>query len=424
MSTEIDGGISNSASRRDFLKGAAALAAGGQALAARGQTMRPARKARIRAYVGTYSAAKGPEPGTRANGKGIYVFEMDAASGELTQVDIAETKDSPSWLDFHPDGKHLYSANEVHNFEGSSGSVSAYGIDSATGRLRPLNTVSSEGAGPAHLSVHPSGRYVLVANYAGGTIAVLPIRPSGELGAATDVKHDHGARGKPRATDAPAGSFAISGHDDGPHAHMIRSDPKGRFVLHTDLALDRIFSWKLDLESGKLEPNDPHATPLPSGDGPRHFAFHPTGRWLYCLQEEASTIALFDYDAERGTLAHRHTVSSLPHGFAGTSFASEIRISSDGRFLYAGNRVHDSIAWFSIEGDGALSFGGEEWTRGDYPRSFNFDPSERFVYCCNQRADAVTLFRRDARSGRLAFTGRYFGIGTPAAIVFALAKAP
>lgn len=419
MNSETQDDVPKSASRRGFLKGAATVAIGAKTLAARGQTIRPQRTLLLRVYVGTYSAAKGPEPGTRADGKGIYVFEMNAATGGLTQIDLAPTKDSPSWLDLHPDRTHLYAANEIHNFRGTgSGSVSAYAIDATSGRLRLLNTVSSEGAGPAHLSVHPSGRYVLVANYAGGTIAVLPIRPGGDLGPATDVKRDQGATGNQRATSTPLGSFAISGHDDGPHAHMILTDPKGHFVLNTDLALDRIFSWKLDLESGKLSASSPHATPLPSGDGPRHFAFHPTARWMYSLQEEASTLAVFDYDSGSGALAHRQTVSSLPPGFAGTSFASEVRVSTDGRFLYAANRVHDSIAWFSIRADGTLAFAGEEWTRGDYPRSFSFDPSERFVYCCNQRADSVTLFRRDARSGALQFTGRYFAIGTPAAILF------
>ncbi len=407
------------ASRRGFLKGAAALAIADAMPAGGAQGPRavdPPR--RVRAYVGTYSLPEGPE-GYRGNGRGIYLYEMDERTGELNERDVLETPTNPSWIYMSPSGTHLYSVDEIGNFhQTNSGAVSAYAIEPGTGRLRSLNTVSSEGSGPAHLSVHPSGRYVLAANYAGGTISVIPIRSDGSLGSATDVKHDHGTPGKQMPTDAPPGSFAISGHD-APHPHMIRSDPHGRFVLQTDLGLDRIYVWKLDLTTGKLHPHEPHSVSLPSGDGPRHFVFHPTRPWMYLLTEEASTLVHFDYDPDQGTLSARKTISSLPPGFAGTNFGSEVRISKDGRFLYAAGRLHDSISWFAIGEDGALSYAGEEWTRGDYPRSFNFDPSERFVYSCNQRADAVTIFRRDAESGRLEFTGRYVPVGTPSAILFA-----
>ena len=180
-----------------------------------------------------------------------------------------------------------------------------------------LNTRSSEGAGPCHVSVHPSGKYLLVANYHGGTVAVLPIEPNGALGQATDVHHDRGDRGPVHATSAPPGSFAISGHDKA-HAHMIQADPSGRFVLSTDLGLDQIFVWRFDIENGKLLSGRSAPIKLPPGDGPRHFAFHPNGRWLYSLQEEASTVVVFDYDATRGRLTAKQTLSTLPKGFAGT----------------------------------------------------------------------------------------------------------
>jgi 6-phosphogluconolactonase len=373
---------------------------------------------RLRAYVGTYSSPEGPE-GYRGNGRGIYLFEMDAETGGLIERDVFETATNPSWIYLNPAGTHLYAVGEIDNFNHTnSGSVNAFAIAPDTGRLTALSTVSSEGSGPAYLSVHPSGRYVLVANYAGGTSSVIPIRPDGSLGPATDVKHDHGTPGNQHPSSAPPGSFAISGHD-APHPHMIRSDPHGRYVIQTDLGLDRIYVWRLDLDTGKLHPNEPHSVSLPSGDGPRHFVFHPTRHWMYSLQEEASTIAHFDYEPERGTLSLRKTVSLLPPGFAGTNFGSEVRISKDGRFLYSAGRLHDSISCFRIGEDGALSFVGDEWTRGDYPRSFNFDPDEKFVYSCNQRADAVTIFRRDAESGRLESTGRYVAVGTPASILFA-----
>jgi 6-phosphogluconolactonase (cycloisomerase 2 family) len=205
---------------------------------------------------------------------------------------------------------------------------------------------------------------------------------------------------------------------------MIEADPSGRFVLHVDLGLDQIFVWKFDERSGVLTPNDPPKVSLPPGAGPRHFCFHPNGRWCYSLLEEASNIVLFDYDAAKGRLASRQTISSLPPGFAGSNFCSEILVSRDGRFLYAGNRLHDTIGIFAIRKNGELTFIGEEWTRGNYPRSFNFDPTGQFLYCCNQRADNVTVFRVNLHHGRLAFTGHYAPVGNPSCIVFVdLAKA-
>jgi 6-phosphogluconolactonase len=199
---------------------------------------------------------------------------------------------------------------------------------------------------------------------------------------------------------------------------MIQADSTGRFVLHIDLGLDKIFVWKFDDQRGVLTAASPPSVSLPSGDGPRHFHFHPNGRWLYSIQEEASTIAFFDYDAVNGRLTARQTISTLPAGFAGSNFCSEILVSTDGRFVYAGNRLHDSIGIFSVGKDGALSYVGEEWTRGNYPRSFNLEPSGRFLYCCNQRGDNVVGFQIDRQTGRLAFTGDYTPVGNPSAIVF------
>jgi len=256
-----------------------------------------------------------------------------------------------------------------------------------------------------------------VANYAGGTVAVLPVQSNGQLGSATDTKQDKGKVGPVHAASAPPGSFAISGHDH-PHPHMIQADPAGLFVLASDLGMDQIFVWKFDGKKGTLVANDPPATPLPAGDGPRHFFFHPNGRWLYSLQEESSTLVVFDYDAERGRLTAKQTISSLPKQFAGTNFTSEVMVSADGRFLYAANRLHDSIAFFSIGQRGTLTFVGEEWTRGDYPRSFNIDPTGSFLYSCNQRSDAITTFRINRETGKLAFTGQYTPVGSPAIIIF------
>jgi len=371
----------------------------------------------ILAYVGTYSSPQGPE-GSKGYGQGIYLFQMNPATGALAQSGLFADDSNPSWLAFDPSRTHLYAANEIGNFEGAkAGSVSAFSIDRETGHLTRLNTVSSHGAGPAHLSVHPSGKYVLVANYAGGTVAVLPIRANGELGSATDIKKDAGKVGPERASSAPPGSFAISGHE-APHAHMIEADPSGRFVLVNDLGLDQTLIWKFDAEKGTLTANDPASVSLPPGDGPRHFAFHPNHRWMYSLQEEASTIVVYDFDATRGTLTAKQTLSTLPRGFAGTNFTSEVMVSSDGKFVYAANRLHDTIAVFSIGPQGKLTWVSETWTRGDYPRHFNIDPTGNFLYVCNQRSDAITAFRVDKETGSLKFTGQYTPVGTPAIIIF------
>ncbi len=397
----------NEISRRKLLAGAAALAPWYSLLSAEDPPSTVA-------YIGTYSSPQGPE-GSAGHGRGIYLYEMNPQTGALIERNVFATESNPSWLALNPSRPSLYSANEIATFDGSSGSVTAWSIDGRSGKLTALNTISSEGAGPAHLSVHSSGRYVFVANYAGGTIAVFPIEGNGKLGRATDVKRDEGPVGPMRATSAPPRSFAMSGHDHA-HAHMIESDPSGRFVLAADLGLDRIYVWQFDADRGKLSAGNPGWVSFPPGDGPRHFAFHPNRRWLYSLQEESSTLAMFDYD--NGKLNAKQTLSTLPKEFAGTSFTSEISISRDGRFLYAANRLHDTIAFFSIDAEGRLAWRGEEWTRGDYPRSFSFDPSGRFLYSCNQRSDCVTCFRVNTETGALSFTGQYTGIGTPARILF------
>jgi 6-phosphogluconolactonase len=399
-------------SRRKFLASAAGAAAATSLAAGAGPVL---------AYVGTYGAPVGAE-GAPGRGIGIYLLEMNPDTGALTQRAVFPNAANPSCLALNAGGTRLYSANETSTYNGAaSGSVSAYEIERPGGGLVPINAVASQGAGPCYLSLHQSGKWIFVANYHGGTSAVLPIGAAGELGAATDVKRHDGVPGPGRATSAPPGSFAWSGHDR-THSHMIHPDPSGRFVLAADLALDRILIWKFDAAAGKLIPNDPPSVAVAPGDGPRHFAFHPNGRLLYSLQEEGSTLVTFDYDGSAGRLKAKQTISSLPSGFAGTNFTSEVAVSPDARFVYAANRLHDTIAWFPIAADGTLRFGGEEPTRGDYPRSFTFDPSGRFVYCCNQRADAVVSFRVDRRTGALTHTGRYTPVGTPSHLVFLVGR--
>jgi 6-phosphogluconolactonase len=409
-------------SRRSFLKTSSVLS-GGPFVAPLLSAQTGTAGAPLMAYVGTYSSPLKNVRPTQVdlppgNGRGIHLFQVDRATGAMTPAGVYEMGTSPSCLAFNAAGTRLYSANETERMgDEEAGSVSAFAINRADGQVKLLNTVSSGGKGPAHLSVHPSGKFVLVANYFGGSVAVLPILPDGSLGAATDIKKDAGTVGPTKATNAPPGSFAFSGHDQ-PHAHMIEADPGGRFVLHVDLGLDQILVWKLDEQKGILTPNDPPAVSLPPGDGPRHFAFHPNGRWLYSIQEKGSNVVLFDYDAAKGRLTSRQTISSLPPGFAGSNFCSGIMISADGGFVYAGNRLHDSIGIFAVGADGTLTFVTEEWTRGNYPRSFNFDPTGRFLYSCNQRGDNIAVFRVEQKSGGLAFAGHYVPVGNPSIIVF------
>lgn len=376
------------------------------------------------AYVGTFSSPLRDVLPTQVdlppgNGRGIHLFEVNRQSGAMTPAGIYELGTSPSCLAVNATGTRLYSANETDRVgaDHKEGSISAFEINPSDGQLTLLNTVSAGGAGPTYVSIHPSGRHLLVANYFGGSVAVLPILPDGRLGEATDVQEDQGKLGPTKATNAPPGSFAFSGHDR-THAHMIQADPSGRFVLHVDLGLDQILVWKFDERSGKLAANDPPAVTLPPGDGPRHFHFHPNGRWFYSIQEEGSTIVLFDYDGAAGRLAPRQTISTLPQGFAGSNFCSEILVSADGKFVYAGNRLHDSIGIFAVGPNGELTHVADEWTRGNYPRSFNFDPTGEFLYCCNQRADNIAVFKVNRQSGMLQFTGHYAAVGNPSIIVF------
>jgi 6-phosphogluconolactonase len=340
------------------------------------------------AYVGSYTTGEAPDGGA-ARGAGIYVFQRNPASGALLPRDVVPSRLNPSWLAVDQAGRCLYSANET-----KPGSMSAYSIDPTTGSLRLLNTESSEGDGPCHLSVHPSGDYVLVANYAGNSIAVLPIGRRGELGPATDVV------------------------SDGKHPHMIQADPTGRFIVSSDLGSDRLRVWRLDARGGKLIPQDRAGVRLPAGSGPRHFAFHPDGRSLYSLQEQECTVTVFDNDPSRCNLTFKQTVSMHVEGLAGSGHASELVVTADGRFIYAANRRSDRIVQFTIQGDGTLVLTDEVWSRGSFPRSLAIAPGGKHLYSCNQRGDAIACFSINRETGGLALTGNSSPVGTPAVIVF------
>jgi 6-phosphogluconolactonase len=405
--------ITSAISRRGFLNSASAFALATSVLGAGAITADAQKNGKVLAYVGTYtSAADGS-----AHGEGIYLVEMNSQTGELSQPRLVAKSPNPAWISIHPSKKFLYAANEMTGSDASQSSVTAFAIDAGSGNLTQINSVSSEGAGPAHMSLDAHGKFVFVANYAGGTIAVLPVHENGSLGNAVFVHRDIDEIGSKRATNAPRGSFAISGHES-PHAHMILPDLENKFVIATDLAQDRIYVYNFDSSTGKLTPAAKPFISVPTGDGPRHFAFHPNGRWFYLIEEEASVIVFFHYDPKTGALASQQTISALPPEFAGTNMASEIAVSPDGRFLYSANRLHDTITVCSIAGDGRITRVGEVSTMGDYPRYFCFDPSGRFVHVCDQRSDCITSFAVNRETGMLRFTGKYTAVGSPSVIAF------
>ncbi len=367
------------------------------------------------AYLGAYTGAY---TGGNANGsEGIYQFELNPRTGELSNRRLAARTPNPSWLTLHPSRRFLYAVNEVENYAGG-GSVSTFAVDRATGNLRLLNTVPSGGSGPAHISLDAAGQWALVANYIGGAIAVLPVHADGSLGNAVCVRHGVGATAATHAAGAGAES-AAGGCDAASHAHMIQANLDNRFVIATDLGQDRIYSFQLHPATGQLTPvpAQPFVS-LPAGAGPRHFVFHPNRRWFYCLQEAASTVAFFLYDSSQGTLHLRQTISALPPGTTGANFSSHVALGPSGHVLYAANRLHDAISVFTVGADGELAFVGESPTMGGYPRSFAIEPGGRFLFACNQHTDNITCFHIGPDDGLLHFTGHAIPVPAPACLLF------
>ncbi|MCW9585959.1 MULTISPECIES: lactonase family protein [Klebsiella] len=353
------------------------------------------------AWVGTYNP----------NGEGLYRFTIDSQTGALRDKALVAKLPNLAQLTVSADGKTLYAASEV-----DKGVVQAWRIGS-NGELSELNQVASGGAGPVYLSLTPDGRHLLVANYVSGSIAVLPVNEEGNLGEAVDIHQDQGPAGAERPAAAVEGSFAISDHN-GPHAHMIAADPSGKFVYSTDLGLDRIYQYRLDNASGKLTPNDPPFIDASSpGAGPRHFVFTPQGDGLWLINEEASTLTFYHLDKQTGLLREGKTVSTLPKEYKGTSFAAGLVLSRDGKQLYVANRLHNSIAHFTVLADGSLSHQEDIWTRGDYPRTLTLDSQGQWLYVMNQRSDNITRFRVAPKDGRLTFSPDYTPVGAPSQMV-------
>ena len=401
------------ASRREFVLGASALAIAASPVS-RAMKSQGRSRGKVFAYVGSDTGAIDGN----ANGKGIYLFEMDSSSGKLSLVKLAAEAKNPSWLCLDPSQKYLYTVNETANFEGKSGSVSAYAVDPSSHDLRLLNQVSSQGAGPAYVSLDATGKYVFVANYGGGSIAVSSCFAGRIAGRAHLHASRRGQRWKPKSDQCASGKFCHQWTRQTARPHDRGRSWQSLCIANGSWAGSPLRLYLRSADTGKLAPAATPFASLPSGDGPRHFAFHPNGRWLYSIQEEGSTVVFFHFDPATGSMAAQQTVSSLPDGFAGTSFASGIRVSGDGRTLYAANRLHNTIAVFSIDNTGHLKHVGDTPTLGDYPPQFNIDPSGNFLYVCNQRSDQITCFRIDKRTGLLHFTGQYTPVGTPTCIIF------
>ncbi|AOX19717.1 lactonase family protein [Kozakia baliensis] len=413
-------------SRRGFALGALSLAGAGEATA---QTQSdsavaatpvppqpPKPVSKTICFVGGYTK-HGP-PGSAGNGEGIAVFEMARDTGVLTPISTFTDIASPSFITMSKDHRFLYALSEISDFnKDGDGSVTAFAVDRKTGSLKKLNAVSSKGAVPAHLSVHHSGRYVLVANYMGGCVAVLPIKSDGSLGEATDVVHNTGPRQPERAADNPQGNFAISDHS-GSHPHMIASDPSGKFVLADDAGLDRVYVWTLNLTTGKLQPAQTPYYDMTPGSAPRHFQFTRSGKILYNLCEQDSKVVVSAFDPATGAISNLQTVSTVTSHFHGSTLAAEILISADGKYVYASNRLGDSLAVFKIGEDNTLTLQDEVWMHADYGRALMFDPSGAFLFCANQRSDAVTSFKVDKETGELAFTQNFTPVGSPTTFAF------
>jgi 6-phosphogluconolactonase len=387
--------------RRDFLRRTSALL-----IAPSTPSMaepRGAAPAALYAYVGTYTP----------DGGGIYLFRVDRSSGALTQLQLMDDIRNPSWLAVNPAQSRLYAISEIDNFEGTrNGAVVSYAIDPDSQRLTRMGAVRSGGAMPGHVSVHPSGKFVFVANAGGGTVAVFPVTAGGALGDASDLRPSVGARHRARAVDDPPGQFAVSDHD-GPHPHMVAADPSGQFVLANDAGLDLTLVWRFDAQAGRLLPAEVPVIAAPSGSAPRHFSFHPNGRVFYNLYEHDAKVVVYDYDGTTGRLHYKQTVAASPPKFAGSILSSGIRISSDGRFLYVSNRLHSGVSVFAAAADGQLRMISDTWVHADSPRSIALDPGGEFLYSCNQKGDSITSFRINVATGLLQFTGRYEPVGSP-----------
>jgi 6-phosphogluconolactonase len=348
-------------------------------------------------YVGTYTQTL---PHVHGKAEGIYVYGMDRETGALHYQSTAPEVVNPSFLVVEPQRRYLYAVQEVADHDGRQGGlVSAFAIDLRTRALEPINHQPTHGAHPCYVAVDHTGRWLLVANYGGGSVALLPIAGDGALGPATAVVQHHGSSGET------------------PHPHAIVPDAGNRFVLVPDAGLDRIMVYRLDTEQGRLVENDLPPAVLPRGTGPRHLAFHPRSPYVYSINERGSSVSAFAYDAARGELRELQSISTLPDGYAGRNACADIHIDPSGRYLYGSNRGHNSIAIFALDdATGELRPLGHMETSGRTPRNFDIDPTGTFLLAANQDSDTIVTFAIDRATGALAPTGHVATVPTPVCV--------
>jgi 6-phosphogluconolactonase len=353
---------------------------------------------KLRVYVGTYTQ------GTKS--QGIYLFDLDPAKGTLTPQGLAGETANPSFLAIHPNRRFLYAVSEVSTSDGmKTGAVAAFDIDPETGKLKLLNKQPSRGAGPCHLVTDAKGKNVLVANYGGGSVAVLPIREDGGLAEPSSAIQHEGKSVNPRRQEAP-------------HAHSINLDAANRFAFAADLGLDKVLVYRFDPAKGTLTANDPAAATVEPGAGPRHFAFHPDGRHAYVINELTSTVTAFSYDPDKGVLKEVQTISTLPEGFKGDTSTAEVQVHPSGKFLYGSNRGHDSISVFTIDpATGKLTLAGHQ-TGIKTPRNFGIDPTGTYLLAAAQGGNTLTVYRIDPKTGLLKQVGEPAEVPAPVCVKF------
>jgi 6-phosphogluconolactonase len=340
-------------------------------------------------------------------GRGLSVAHFDSETGLLTKPQLVAEAAAPAFFVLHPDGRHLYACNSNDFARGFTGeTISAFSIDPQTGQLTFINQQSSGGADPSYITLDATNRYVLNANYKGGSVAAIKLNPDGSLGERTATIQHEGRGVDPKRQTQP-------------YAHSVRLDPTNRFALVADLGLDKLFVYRLNAQDGSLTPNDPPFAKVTPGAGPRHLAFHPKGRYVYLINEMASTIVAFAWDSKRGALTERQTLSTLPEGFQGTSHCAEILVHPNGKYVYGSNRGHDSLAVFAIDPPtGQLRLIEHVPTQGRSPRNFAFDPSARWIIVTNHGSDNAMVFRVDRKTGRLTPQGQPVDIVNPFGIGF------
>ena len=345
-------------------------------------------------YIGTYTE--------KTASKGIYAFQFNDTTGALTSLGlVAETPD-PSFLTASADGKFVYAVNELQNFDGApGGSVTAFAVDAGTSKLTQLNVQATRGAGPCHLALDKTGRFLAVANYGGGNYSLLPVGSDGRLQAAVSV-----LAGQP-----------VEGNPTKARGHMVGFAAGNKYLITADNGLNQMLVFAFDARSGKAALNNTPPVMLPPGSGPRHYAFHPSGKWLFTINEQGATITTFAWNAKTGSLTARSSVPTRPAEVTSGSTA-EIAVHKSGRFVYGSNRGHDSIAVFGVGADGALTLVEYEPTRGRTPRNFSLDPSGRWLIAANQRTDTLAVFSIDQKTGALTPAGELTSVPSPVSILF------